>query len=500
MEFAVCQSILSACAAAPGAIAVSGRYRNERVDVSYAQFMSMVDELCSIVLQRDDRPSALGILGTRSLETYVAVVAALFLEIRFVPLNPKFANARLKTIMDAAGVDLVLHETPFSPRCQGAAPAGIDLGTLDLPDEHTALERPRNLSVGSARRNDEIAYHMFTSGSTGTPKGVPISRRNLDAYLNGVIEALPFERGRRFSQFFDLSFDLALHDILVCLATGGTLVPASDMDLFTPHLYVARNKIDVWFSVPMLAFTASKGAAKSPPGHKISLALFCGEALPFAYVEKFRALTSNDGRIFNLYGPTEATIAISRLEISDLISSTGTAPLGQPLGRNVLAIEDAIGIIHELPAEPVEGELLLAGPQVFSGYNPDVGETAFVQFGGLRFYRSGDLVRYDGAEMHHLGRNDSQVKIRGFRVELGEVERVFAQAFECDAVAAVDIVRSGNKEILLAYVGAAEVASLTPLAELLPVYMMPAQILRLDEMPLNDNGKIKRAQLRELAK
>jgi acyl-coenzyme A synthetase/AMP-(fatty) acid ligase len=52
----------------------------------------------------------------------------------------------------------------------------------------------------------------------------------------------------------------------------------------------------------------------------------------------------------------------------------------------------------------------------------------FVEYNGVRVYRSGDLARWeDHGEVAILGRNDGQVKLRGFRVELGEIEGIAAK-------------------------------------------------------------------------
>lgn len=120
-------------------------------------------------------------------------------------------------------------------------------------------------------------------------------------------------------------------------------------------------------------------------------------------------------------------------------------------------------------AEP--GELCLAGLGLARGYlnQPERTAQAFREhdIGGLRvrLYHTGDRVRQltDG-EYEYLGRLDEQVKLRGYRIEPG------ATLAETDAV-------------------------LQAVARRLPEYMVPAQPILLERMPLKPNGKLEAAVL-----
>jgi acyl carrier protein len=160
-----------------------------------------------------------------------------------------------------------------------------------------------------------------------------------------------------------------------------------------------------------------------------------------------------------------------------------------------------------VPVAPGEsGELYAGGDGVALGYlnQPERTAERFVPnpFGPGLLYRTGDLVRQraDGV-VEFLGRADHQVKVRGYRIELGEIESAL---MKCAGVrqAVVDVrdMGAGDKQ-LVAYVVPSPGASTDLRAELkrsLPEYMVPTQWLTVDALPLNSNGKVDRAALRQL--
>ncbi|MEM8686925.1 MAG: AMP-binding protein [Pseudomonadota bacterium] len=467
-------------------VACADRIAVAGVDVSYAGLRGLVSGLQGVM---GPEAKAVGILSTRRLEAYVAVLACFFGGIKFVPMNPELPVSRLQHVAEAGEVELVLCDPST------AALAGeIGTAALNLAEVGEGAEPIHVVEV----RQDATAYQMFTSGSTGTPKGVPITYGNLEHYVTQIIAALELPKGARFSQLFDLSFDLAMHDIFVTFASGGCLVPASGLDLIMPHGYLAKNKIDVWFSVPMLAMVAQRGQGQKPVDHQLQMALFCGEPLPTEYAQNFKAFLADEGALYNLYGPTEATIAFTVKRFDPNQSQFATVPLGAPFGGNLIAVETETGDVVAL-REGVTGELLLGGPQVFSGYRPANAVECFVSAEGQRYYRSGDLVRVEKGELLHLGRKDSQIKLRGYRIELGDVEAVFRKVFDCPSTAAIVLGTGEDKQIGVAYVRERPVDDLKPLSGHLPGYMMPGALMHLEAMPTNVNGKIDRKHLEGLS-
>ena len=435
-----------------------------------------------------------GVLSNHRVETYLAVLAVVAAGGTFVPLNPKFPGERLRTIVELAQPVLVFGDrsTIGVAREVAGSVSFVDVGEVQ------PVAGPVDIDPAQVEPYD-IAYVMFTSGSTGIPKGVPISFDNLTSYVDGVTDLIDIPEASRFSQFFDLSFDLSMHDIFVSTRRRGTLVAPSQVDLMMPGAYVARERIDAWFSVPLLGAQLGAAARKeSFPGFRSML--FCGEALPMETVGACRGWLADGGRMWNLYGPTEATIAFTAADVTASPRTDGNASIGRPFGVNRTAMLRGDGSVADEPGLGDEGELLLGGPQVFAGYSTDA-PSPFVDDDGSRWYRSGDLVRIDNEGVYFRGRVDSQVKFRGYRIELGEIETLARRTFGLKTLAVVVAGEGAQAKLVMFHLApeSSEQVDLRRLATDLPGYMIPAEAVALEVMPTNQNGKIDRRALASMA-
>ncbi len=157
-------------------------------------------------------------------------------------------------------------------------------------------------------------------------------------------------------------------------------------------------------------------------------------------------------------------------------------------------------------ADGVIGELYLSGAGLARGYHHRPAQTAsrFVAnpFTGDLMYRTGDLVRRTATgELDFVGRSDAQVQVRGLRIELGEIEAALTRGD--DVAQAVVVVHSDphTGDRIIGYAVPAEGADVDPqqirdrIADELPAYMVPAQILVLDALPITAHGKLDRNAL-----
>ncbi|WGU39675.1 MupA/Atu3671 family FMN-dependent luciferase-like monooxygenase [Phenylobacterium sp. NIBR 498073] len=258
---------------------------------------------------------------------------------------------------------------------------------------------------------------------------------------------------------------------------------------------ILQNGVTHLQCTPSMAAYLAADAAGRRALQQLECLMVGGEALPPDLARELRAGFS--GRLLNMYGPTETTIWSS---VARLDAVGERVPLGEPIANTDLSVRAPGG---QVAPRQVEGELWIAGAGVSRGYwrRPELTAERFVERDGQRWYRTGDLVRMqrDGA-LDFLGRTDNQVKVRGHRIELGEIEAVIAESGTVRQVA-VKMAEFGENDVrLLAYVTPGD----TPpserdlrarLADKLPEFMRPSQIVILERMPMTPNGKIDRKAL-----
>jgi len=469
------------------------------------------------------------LLVERSVTAYGAVLGALMADMTYVPLNARFPMQRNLRMLElsspfaivvdqhslgAAGELLPAYSTRLLvllPESDALPDWACDakqhryiLKTQMAPADTQSLQLPAAVNP--------LAYILFTSGSTGLPKGVAVTNANAATYVASIIARYQPGPHDRFTQFFDFTFDLSVHDIFVCLSAGACLYCVPSRMMMMPLRFVQEHQLTFWFSVPALAATLKRYKVMRPgilPNLKWSL--FCGEALPTSLVQDWQQAAPHS-LIDNLYGPTEATIACTfyRYQADDARSNAlPVLPIGTPLPGQETIVLDA----HGKPvADGQVGELYLAGSQLAQGYWQDDPLTdqrfltmKFVGKQSARWYRSGDLARLDAhLGLLYCGRIDKQVKIRGYRVELQEIEAVIRRLGGSDLVAVVPwpIDADGGVQGLLAYGSGFTVVPteiLKGCTQHLPAYMVPQDVIELNSMPLNSNGKIDYSALQRIA-
>lgn len=453
-----------------------------------------------------------GVLGSRSVVAVAGMVASLLRGHGYVPFSPSFPADRLhdmldrsgctSLIVDASGLEVLgeLLSRVERPLVLFVPEAEVDALRTEFPS-HTWCTGPGGEEwTPSDVSADAIAYLLFTSGSTGRPKGVMVNNGNVRHFVDQMVERYGLRASDRFSQTFELVFDLSVFDYFCAWEVGAAVVVPSKAEMMTPARYLLEKRITVWFSVPSLGQLMRRlrmlGEGVYPD---LRWVLFCGEALPAVVASAFAAAAPN-AVVENLYGPTEVTLACTLYRWDPVTSPqeclNGSVPIGFAYPGLTARVVDPEG--HEV-AIGESGELVMQGPQVCPGYWHDAEKTAvaFVQLPGFDgiHYRTGDRVvrPAPGEPLKYLGRVDFQVKVHGFRVELGEIEAVIEEKFDVRAVV-VPYERRGATS-LAAFVLKTVDGIAEGLAEQLPDYMVPSAFHVIDAFPLNTNGKIDRPVL-----
>jgi D-alanine--poly(phosphoribitol) ligase subunit 1 len=473
------------------AISVDGRV------IAYGDLAADVARAKETLIQRLKGGSRVGVLAQRSYLSIVTILASVAAGMTYVPLNPKFPSNRLSKVVSLAECSLIVADEALAAfakeLCDGISRCQT-IGLGELLEIHNGAPPSTRAQI----MPETSAYIIFTSGTTGDPKGVPISRNNLQQYLESIRVIAPLFQSDICTHNFDLSFDVSVHDIFHTLFSGACLCIPSDNDLIDPVGFAERHNVTAWTSVPSVVFFAQR-IRRLKPGTLplMRLSIFCGEALPTSVCEVWR-LAAPNAKIINGYGPTEATILIASFEYNEA-TKDAVVPIGKAFPNSMVAIADA----NLQPT--IQGEMFLGGGQVAIGYLNDPVKTAerFVSAPALgpgTWYRTGDLGRQDEqGQIHYMGRLDEQVKVNGYRVELLEVEAVLRKASGHQGVAVVLYKDSKtHMESLVGFVSAETLNQDKVLKECrkeLPVYACPRNLVLIKDLPLNANGKTDRKAL-----
>jgi D-alanine--poly(phosphoribitol) ligase subunit 1 len=452
---------------------------------TYNQLKERINAIYSLVSKSNS--DVIGIVTHDHLDTYASIWGIWLAGKSYVPLNPNSPqdlNDRIKNQLD---LDLVLDSNHTS--------------TL----QNSSSEKDICKSIDATFFDDDKAvYVLFTSGSTGVPKGVPITGANLAGFVDAF-----WKMGYNLSeqdkglQMFELTFDLSVMSYLIPQLIGGCVYTVPKDCLKFAYIFdlLTEQELTLALMVPsMLKLLRPYFDEIECP--KLKYSLFCGEALHAELMESWSKCIPN-ARIDNVYGPTENTIFCTYYTYQReqyVEAHNGVLSIGVSMPNNSCKVfNDDLQL-----AEPNQiGELCLAGVQLTPGYhkNEELNAAAFFIYEDkesgekIRYYKTGDLcIQLIDGNINYIGRKDSQVKIQGFRVELSEIEFQAKSAFDSfkNIVCIVIEDKNSNNEIFLVIEG--QTFDLTHLKghlkETLPWYMIPKDILFMENFPLNTSGKI----------
>ncbi|WP_458130728.1 non-ribosomal peptide synthetase [Pseudomonas sp. R3-41] len=471
--------------------------------LDYAELHAQANRLAHYLRDKGVGPDVcVAIAAERSPLLLIGVLAIIKAGGAYVPLDADYPADRLAYMLQDSGVDLLLTQTALLerlPACDGVSVIAMDALHLE--------QWPSN-PPGLHLHGDHLAYVIYTSGSTGQPKGVGNTHAALAERLQWMQATYGLDASDVLMQKAPISFDVSVWECFWPLITGSQLVLASPGEHRDPHriaqLVQQFGVTTLHFVPPLLSlFIDEPLSARCTSLRRLFSG---GEALPAELRNRVLAQLPSV-QLHNRYGPTETAINVTHWQCTE--ADGERSPIGRPLGNVLCRVLDSD--LNPVPAG-VPGELCIGGLGLARGYlgRPGLSAERFVADplgpAGARLYRTGDRARWsaDGV-IEYLGRLDQQVKLRGFRVEPQEIE---ARLLTQDGIAQVAVLvrdTSAGPQ-LIGYYTAPDVAQgqdelnsrlKAALAAELPDYMVPAQLLRLDAMPLSPSGKLDRRALPE---
>lgn len=471
--------------------------------LSFARLWHLARSGGSYIAERGLSREPVAVFMKKSPETIAAFFAVMYAGCCYVPLDASMPLYRLQMILSRLSPRMVVCDDETAELACQLAPKGSVINAREL---FAAGENAQLLNnIRAASIDTDPTYIVFTSGSTGVPKGVTGCHRALIDYANALCPVIGADEKSVFAMQVPLYVDACMKEILSVISRGSTayLMPQS---LFVSPLraveFLNEHRVNTlcWVA-SALTIVSGLGAFEEIRPEHLHTVCFGSEVFPVKQLRLWQDACPG-ARFINLYGPTEATGMSFHYEVDREFGDTEHIPVGAPLDNTgfVLLREDNT----EAPAGET-GEICIRGTALTLGYYDDPERTAaaFTQnplnpHYPETIYRTGDLGRLnERGELIFVSRKDHQIKNMGHRVELGEIE---ACADTCEGVVSACCLFNKEKgKLHLFYMGdTGEKALGKHLRSLLPRYMMPSKIRRLEALPLLQNGKIDRNSLKDM--
>ena len=469
---------------------------------SYEDFAACISAVQSVLKKEagKSRQKIVAVLAWDDIYSYASAYAIWLEGKTFLPLSPRNPATRNNEILRQTGAELVLSAGPV-PRTILSA---THIQMIDVKGL-----KSKGIHIEPAERDpDDLMYILFTSGSTGKPKGVQITYSNFNAFAKAFLDiGYSFTENDKFLQIYDLTFDASLHCYIVPLSLGASVytVPWNEVK-YMYALRLLQNHGLTFAKMPPSTIAFLRPYFPSIRLEKLRYCLFGGEPLDRDLVTEWRQCVPN-AVVQNVYGPTEATVNCLEYKIpsdsGEIKHFNGIVAIGKPFGKNRAFVAGKNRNALDLEQK---GELCVGGPQISPGYWKDDEKTTQVFFelsSGKkkeRWYATGDIVLTDrDGDYLFCGRSDGQVQVQGFRVELGEIEYHTRTYLRTQAVALAKENYLGTQQIHLFVEKCDDPVALREfLSRKLPDYMVPSEIIPVEQFPVSVSGKIDRRKLYEM--
>ena len=514
--------------------------------VTHGQLDAEAGQVAGWLASQLDRGERMLLAAGTSLAFLRWYLGALRAGVIVVLANPGYTGAELGHLVADSGAGLAVADPVPAQRL-----AGLDLARpgpaalLVVP----ATDQPEEPSPAPGRALpalDDVALLAYTSGTTGRPKGVPLTHRQLAASIRGAMTAWRWTAADVLVHALPLFHQHGLGGVHATLIAGSTAHLRSRFDpasligtvraeggtvLFgVPAIYQALLDSAVGTSVASTSVASAAAADTAAPGGtrpggtqpggtqpggtqpggtrpggtrpgapaagtpllpSLRLAV-CGSApLSPALATQLPRLL---GRLPLIrYGTTE-----TGLDVSNPVDAARPDTVGLPLPGVGCRIWSAG---REAPPG-TDGEIQLRGPQVFTGYWHDAGDTAEA-FTADGWFRTGDLGVIDPACGHLVirGRTKELIISGGLNVYPREVELALERHPSVAEAAVAGLLHPRWGEQVTAWVvprpGAtvSEAELVAHARTLLAAYKCPKQVFALAVLPRNQMGKLNRAAL-----
>lgn len=474
-------------------------------EVTYQEFLKTSKKIGSALTNLQQINAPIAIYIDKNVKCLEAMMGTLYSGNFYTILDTASPKERLNNIIETLEPIAIITD---QKNLEKAKQLESSTQTIYIYEELIEEEINESLlkEINQKMIDTDPMYILFTSGSTGVPKGTVISHKSVLAYIHWVKEAFDINENTIFGSQTPFYFSMSVTDIFTTILTGATFYIIPKMYFSFPVKlleFLNEKKINTIYWVPSaLSIVANLKALDEVKLPYLQKVLFAGEVMPTKQLNIWIEHLPNV-LFANLYGPTETTDICTYYVVDRKFENSESLPIGKHCDNcNVMIINEE----GKLAKQGEEGELCVRGSFLAQGYyyNPVQTQKVFVQNPLNQaypeiIYKTGDIVKEnEKGEIIYLSRKDFQIKHMGYRIELGEIETAI-NAIEGIILCAC-VYDTVNSKIVLFYQGNKldKKELLEQAKQRLPNYMCPNEIICLDKMPYNANGKIDRKKLKEM--
>lgn len=441
-------------------------------------------------IQKGDR---VAILAEYSLEYVALFCAAQKAGFILVPLNYRLSKSEMAYLMKDSEPKVIITEGKFEHLLPNIPFISVISDTNLAEHIHNFSQNPIRTFQNVPLQENDPAFILYTSGTTGFPKGAIYSHKML--YWNSVNTAMSLiinSESRTLNvmpPFHTGGWNVLLTPFL---HHGGYTCLLKKFDAAVVLQLLQSENCTLFMGVP----TIMKMIADLPEFEKAGFpnlyyAIVGGEPMPIPLIERW---ATKNVAIRQGFGMTEVGPNLFSLHQDDALRKKGS------IGRPNFYVETKI--VDETGKISTQGELLLRGPMVTTGYwhNEEATKKSIVK----GWFYSGDRVRCDEEGYFYvIDRIKNMYISGGENVYPAEVERVILTHPSVSEVATIGVADEKWGEVGKAFIVKKKNTQLLEnelfefLKPQLAKFKIPKYIVFLEALPKSDTGKINKKQLKE---
>lgn len=472
--------------------------------ITYQELVSDAKRLATQLASINQKNQPIAVYLDKSVKIPLAMMGVAYSGNFYVIIDAEMPVERIKKIFISLKPVAIVTEDKYEENAKALDVEEIfnirDMLKSEADDELLA-------EIRSNMVDTDPLYALYTSGSTGVPKGAILSHRAVLAYSQWVTKEFNISSETVFGNQTPFYFSMSVTDIYSTIRTGATLVIIPKQYFTFPIKLVEflnQHRINTIYWVPSaISIVANLKLFNVAKPEYLKTVLFAGEVMPTKQLNYWINNLDKDITYANLYGPTETTDICTFYTVDREFSDDQPLPIGKHCDNcNVMIINEK----GEEAGVNEEGELYVRGSFLAYGYynNPEKTAEAFVQNPLNKAYpeicyKTGDLVKMnENGEIMYICRKDYQIKHMGYRIELGEIETAVSSLDGMQE--SVCIYDEKNDKIVLIYSARKtnDEKIMQELSKKLNSYLLPNRLIKLPQLPHNQNGKIDRKKLKEL--